>query len=434
MSVKPKNLRGLAAQALAEVALNGRSLDTALKPVLDLELDPRDQGLVQEIAYGCLRQYFSLGEHAQSLLQKPFKKKDQDVFLLLIVGLYQILELDIPPHAAVAETVAAAGQLGKPWAKSVINGCLRNFLRNQGGAEARSLSEQARWDHPQWIIDRLQRDRPEAWQRILEGNRQRPPMHLRVNLSRTARETMLQRLEQAGIAAQPLSTPCGIALDQPCAVEKLPGFAQGLLSVQDQSAQLAALLLAPAADEYVLDACAAPGGKTAHLLELQPTAKLLAVELSEARARKIEQTLQRLGLQAEIRIADAADPGSWWDGRAFDRILLDAPCSATGVIRRHPDIKLLRRETDINELAQTQQRILAAMWPLLRRGGKLLYVTCSVLAAENEDQISKFLGQHGDASEIPLSIDGALVCRHGQQTVPGGSGGDGFYFCSLEKH
>lgn len=431
MSVKKQNLRGLAVQALSEIVTNGRSLDTALKPVVDLKLDARDQGLVQEITYGCLRQYFSLDELAQSLLQKPFKKKDQDVLLLLLVGLYQIREMNIPPHAAVAETVAATGQLGKPWAKSVINACLRNFLRREGEDCGLPRSEPARWNHPQWLIDSLKRDRPGAWQQILVGNGQRPPMHLRVNLLRTTREVMLQQLADAGINAQPLPTPCGIVLDQPCQVEKLPGFAEGLLSVQDLSAQFAALLLAPAAGEYVLDACAAPGGKTAHLLELEPASSLLAVELSAARAQRIEQNLRRLGLQAEIRIADAADTGSWWDGRIFDRILLDAPCSATGVIRRHPDIKLLRRETDIEDLVHTQRRLLAAEWPLLKRGGKLLYVTCSVLAAENENQILHFLDQQTDARETPLSLDGAMVCRHGLQTLPGE--GDGFYFCCLEK-
>jgi len=432
VSPKKQNLRSLAVQALSEVVTNGRSLDTALKPIVDLKLDARDQGLVQEITYGCLRHYFSLEELARSLLQKPFKKKDQDVLLLLLVGLYQIQMMNVPPHAAVAETVAAAGKLGKPWAKSVINACLRNFLRTQNNDSGLPRSEAARWDHPQWLIDRLMRDRPETWQRILVGNGQRPPMHLRVNLLRTTRAVMLQRLTEAGINARPLPTPCGIELEQPCGVEKLPGFGEGEVSVQDLSAQYAGLLLAPTAGEYVLDACAAPGGKTAHLLELEPTASLLAVELSASRAERIEQNLQRLGLQAEIKIADAADTDSWWDGRVFDRILLDAPCSATGVIRRHPDIKLLRRETDIDELAQTQQRLLAALWPLLKQGGKLLYVTCSVLAAENENQITQFLDQHRDASESPLSLDGALACRHGLQMVP--EQGDGFYFCCIEKH
>jgi len=437
VSRKLKNPRALAARVLADVVAHGQSLDSALAR-LDQHaaagVDDRAKALVRELAYGCMRWYQHLDAVADHLLEKRPKKKDTDIVMLVLVGLYQLHYLSTSDHAAVNETVAATTELGKPWAKGLVNGCLRNFQRQQAEllSTVRTRDPDIELSHPQWLLDEIRQCWPEHWQQILAANNQRPPMHLRVNLARIGRDDALKKLDAAGIDATPLATECGIALAQPQPVDKLPGFTDGELSVQDQSAQYAALLLDPQPGEHLLDACAAPGGKACHLLEhAGGQAQLVAVEIDAGRAQRIHDNMQRIGLNAEIKIADALDTDAWWDGQAFDRILVDAPCSSTGVIRRHPDIKFLRRASDIEQLVAIQSRLLEALWPLLRQGGKLLYATCSILKRENEQQITTFLDRHADAKTLPLALHGDVDCRHGVQLFPGT--GDGFYYCLLEK-
>jgi len=437
VSRKLKNSRALAARVLTDVVARGQSLDSALAR-LDQHaagsVDDRSRALVRELVYGCMRWYYLLDAIADRLLEKRPKKKDADIVMLVLVGLYQLHYLSTSDHAAVNETVAATTELGKPWAKGMVNGCLRNFQRRQAELllAVKAQEPDIEFSHPQWLLDEIRECWPEHWQQILAANNQRPPMHLRVNLARIGRNDALAKLQAEGFDATPLATECGIALAHPQPVERLPGFADGELSVQDQSAQYAALLLEPKPGEHLLDACAAPGGKACHLLEhADGRAQLVAVEIDAGRAQRIHENMQRIGLDAEIKVADALNTDAWWDGNHFDRILLDAPCSATGVIRRHPDIKLLRRASDIEQLVDIQSRLLEALWPLLRQGGKLLYATCSILKRENEQQINTFLGRHTDAKTVPPALHSDAGCSHGVQLFPGI--GDGFYYCLLEK-
>lgn len=431
MSRKTTNPRALAAQVVREVHEGGRSLDTALAR-LPGTLPGRDRALVQELAYGTLRWWWPLEAMAAPLLKKPFKPKDHDVYLLILIGLYQLEHLDTPSHAAVSESVAAAAAIGKGWARGVVNACLRQHLR-QGAVEG-PISDTVRYSHPQWLIETLRTAWPDDWQAVLEANNRRPPMHLRVNLARTTRDDYLARLQAAGIEARAdTDVASAIRLEAPCGVERLPGFADGLVSVQDVAAQRAAWLLDPQPEEHVLDACAAPGGKTGHLLEHAPDIRLVALDASAERTRRIDDNLARLGLAATVTVGDARDPGAWWDGEPFDRILLDAPCSATGVIRRHPDIKHLRRPDDLAQLADTQAQILQAMWPLLKQGGKLLYATCSVVPAENDLQIDRMLEDTPDARARPLPPVPGRATPHGAQWLPGDDDTDGFYYCLLQK-
>jgi len=414
----------------------GQSLGSLLGPQLAALDDPRQRALAQELVFGTLRWSYRLEALLAQLLVKPLKKKDRDLHALLLVGLYQLLILEIPAHAAVSETVEVARQLGKNWAAGMVNGVLRNAQRRSSAlVKIVEATAAARWSHPGWWIERLQQDWPHNWQQILEAGNQRPPMVLRVNLLKVERDDYLQQLRSAGIEAQPLPFPgSAIRLDEPVAVESLPGFRDGLVSVQDGAAQMCAPLLDLRAGQRVLDACAAPGGKTGHILETAPQLeRLLAIDIEEHRLQKVRGNLQRLQLDADLAAVDAGDPRSWWDGKPFDRILLDAPCSASGIVRRHPDIKLLRRLADVSSLSQQQQRLLEALWPLLASGGMLLYVSCSVFRQENSDNLRGFLDRHADASELPLQADWGKVQPVGRQLLPGEHDMDGFYFACLTK-
>ena len=414
----------------------GESLGSLLGAQLARLDDPRQRALAQELAFGTLRWSYRLEALLARLLRKPLKKKDRDLHALLLVGLYQLLILEMPAHAAVSETVEVARQLGKNWAAGMVNGVLRNAQRQSSALfKAIEATAAARWSHPDWWIERLQQDWPENWQQILEAGNQRPPMMLRVNRLQVAREDYLQQLRAAGIEAIPLPFPeSAIRLQQPVAVDSLPGFREGRVSVQDGAAQLCASLLDLQAGQRVLDACAAPGGKTGHILESAPQLEcLLAIDVDETRLQKVRENLQRLHLDADLLAGDAGDPRSWWDGKPFDRILLDAPCSASGVVRRHPDIKLLRRPADLRSLSQQQQRLLDALWPLLASGGMLLYVSCSVFRQENSDNLRVFLDRHADASELPLQAEWGKVLPVGRQLLPGEHEMDGFYFACLTK-
>lgn len=452
------NPRAAAARVLVQVLEQGQSLDKALPPVLS-EVEAGARGLVQELCYGVLRWRLRLEALAARLLHKPIT--DAAIHALLLVGLYQLLYLRVAAHAAVDETVAACKDLGKPWVKGLINATLRNFLRNRdallaeldlvapdilspatpvepfAGALPCTSSDEARYAHPAWLLERLRHDWPEHWLAIVNANNERPPLWLRVNTRRTTRDAYLEQLAAAGIkaSASPHS-PQAVLPEAAVSVDALPGFQQGLVSVQDAAAQQAALLLGAQPGERILDACAAPGGKTCHILELQPElGELVAVDNDERRSARIRENLTRLGLDARLVTGDASRPQQWWDGKLFDRILLDAPCSGTGVIRRHPDIKHLRTPADIETQSRLQQAMLTALWPLLRAGGMLLYVTCSILKQENEQPIQSFLTSHPDAraDELRFAWHEQALARVGDTILPGEQGMDGFYYARLRK-
>jgi len=425
------NTRLIAARALSRVLQDGQSLTAVLESALKAVESGKDRAFIQALCYGVCRTYHRLDFILSELLDKPLK--DQDVKALALVGLYQLKYMRVKPHAAVSETVAARK---KPWAKALINALLRSYLREQDDLEQKADNVQsAAFSHPDWLIKQIEQDWPQQAQQILMENNQQPPMALRVNLARISRDQYLQLLSEQGIEAVSVDfCPSAIILDKPVAVDLLPGFAEGLVSVQDTAAQLAAGLLDVQPGHRVLDVCAAPGGKTAHILEHQPQLKeLVAVDVDESRLQRVSETLQRLKLPATLVVGDAANPQGWWDGRLFDRILLDAPCSALGVIRRHPDIKLLRRAEDIEPLQALQKNILNAVWPLLAPGGIMLYATCSILKQENEQQIDVFLAEHPDAVELPIDAAWGFSGSHGRQIMTGESAMDGFYYARISK-
>lgn len=430
------NVRLASLRALELIVQQGQSLDNALESVLPRLDRGRDQGLMQHLCYGVMRWYPQLEFLLQQLLHKPLKNKDGDLRLLLLLGLYQLRFTRIPAHAAVDETVALTRTLNKAWARGMVNAVLRNYSRRQDELEQRlERDAPAHWAHPKWLLDSLQQAWPGQWEAIVTANNQQPPMSLRVNGRRGSRDTYIKLLREAGLDARPAPhTESGLILAEPCPVEALPGFNDGVVSVQDGAAQLAAPLLEPQPGERILDACAAPGGKTAHLLEHQPElAELVALDVDAGRLARVTQNLERLDLSATPREGDAARPADWWDGQPFDRILLDAPCSATGVIRRHPDIKFHRRPSDIPRLSATQHAMLLALWPLLKPGGTLLYATCSILPAENRQQVEAFLAATPEARHVPLTANWGHTLSTGQQILPGEDEMDGFYYARLVK-
>ena len=426
------NTRALAADILVDVAHAGKSLSSVLEQNLPGIAQATDRSFIQALTYGVVRWYWQLDGILDQLTRKPIK--DETVRMLALLGLYQLRYMRVKPHAAVSETVKAAG--GKTWAKPLLNGVLRTYQREQARLDRVADEQPFRaYSHPEWLVNQLRKDWPEDWPALLDHNNAPPPLTLRVNRLRQTRADVIQRLAEQGIAAT-ASTVCdsALTLDQPMAVDAIPGFSEGHLSVQDTAAQLAAGLMQLAPGLRVLDLCAAPGGKTAHLLEACPElAAVVAVDISTERLARVRQNLDRIGLEATLITGDATRPDTWWDGRPFDRILVDAPCSATGVIRRHPDIKLLRQPGDIAALARTQQAILRAVWPLLAPGGVLVYATCSVLRRENEATIAEFLGQQGDAFDIPIEADWGLPAGHGRQILTGHADMDGFYYARLGK-
>ena len=429
------NPRLAAARALAAV-LNGKaSLGSSLPPLLD-RVEPRDRGLAQDLAFGTARWQPRLALLADKLLQKPFKAADRDVEALLLVGLYQLLHTRIPPHAAIGETVACVDKLKKSSLKGLLNAVLRNAQRDHEALLAELDRDPVlHTAHPRWLQKRLKADWPEQWQAICAANNQHPPLLLRINRRQGSREVYLAELLAAGIAAEPCAfSRDGIRLLEACDVKTLPGFMEGRVSVQDEAAQLAADLLDLAPGQRVLDACAAPGGKTCHLLEAEPgLSHVTAIDLEQSRLARVRENLDRLGLDAELIAADGRATKVWWDGKPFQRILLDAPCSATGVIRRHPDIKLTRQEADIAALAQLQGELLDALWPTLEVGGILLYATCSVLPQENSDNIGAFLARTPGARELDITGPFGLKQAHGRQLLPQDGGHDGFYYAKLIK-
>jgi len=428
--------RAGAARVIARVAHGRRSLTDVLPPELQSLADAQQRALLQELSYGTLRWYFQLDAILQLLLDKPLKSSAADVHGLMLAGLYQLDHMALPQRVAVHETVQAARSLNKAWASGLVNAVLRNYQRNGPDLHLAIADDPgACYAHPGWLVGRIQADWPDDWASILQANNARPPLGLRINRQRVTRDEYLEQLALHRIEAVPLSaTDQGIMLAKPVSVDALPGFSEGVVSVQDGAAQLAAGLLDLAPGQRVLDACAAPGGKTAHLLETQPKlAALTALDADAGRLRRVEENLARLGLQARIIHGDAGEPDKWWDGHCYDRILLDTPCSASGVIRRHPDIKLLRQPGDIPALCARQARLLEAVWPLLAARGMLLYCTCSVLADENSRQVERFLATHADVVEVSIDATWGQASTAGRQLLPGEKDMDGFYFACLRK-
>ena len=433
------NSRLAVVKILLQVTQHGRNLPDAIAHYAD-KIEENDRSLIQAMSYGVVRLLPRLEYIADQLISKPLKTKDYDVVLLILSGLYQLIEMRIPDHAAVSETVKVTKALKKPWSKNLVNAVLRNYQR-QAEALTNQIknNEVAEFAHPQWWLNIIKKNWPDEkrWQKILQANNQNPPMTLRVNTAHIKREDYLKLLERNEITATAAKySPDAIYLNKPVPVNSLPLFEEGKVSIQDEAAQLAAILLDPQKGERILDACAAPGGKTIHLLERENEIDLLALDIEESRLVRVQENLDRTQLKAQLLAANAFDPDSWWDKKPFDRILLDAPCSASGVIRRHPDIKLLRQQDDIPRLVQDQALILDALWPLLKSGGMLLYATCSVLAEENTLQIQHFLQQHADAELQPINSDWGQQQIAGTQILPGDNdenGMDGFFYALIQK-
>jgi len=427
-----QSARATAARVIAEVVQKKHSLNAVLNTALPL-LPENERSLCQQLCYGVLRWHPQLDAISQQLLSKSLKAKDADIAALLLCGLYQLRDLRIPSHAAISETVNATKTLGKQWAKGLINASLRNYQRQQEDIETKlQQTDSSLYAHPDWLIESFKQDWPDSWQAILNASNKQPPMMLRINQQKGTRQDYLARLVDAEIPANEVSvTPEGILLEKPCDVYQLPGFIQGDVSVQDGAAQQVASLLDLKPGLRILDACAAPGGKTCHILEHAPDNEVIALDIAAKRLLQIEQNTDRLHLKATLIASDAADTDNWWDGTLFDRILIDAPCSGTGVIRRHPDIKLLRRADDIASLAEQQQHLLNTLWPLLKPNGLLVYTTCSALKQENEQQIASFLQQHPEAEEVEASTAPAQRRPFGYQRLPGDDDLDGFYYARL---
>ncbi|WP_332770856.1 16S rRNA (cytosine(967)-C(5))-methyltransferase RsmB [Pseudomonas sp. ESBL1] len=429
------NPRLAAARALAAVLSGKASLNSSLPAQLD-KVEERDRGLVQDLAFGTARWQPRLDLLAAQLLQKPFKAADADVQALLLVGLYQLFYTRIPAHAAIGETVGCADKLKKPWAKGLLNAVLRRAQR-EGEALLADMERDpvVRTAHPRWLQKALKAFWPQQWEAICAANNAHPPMILRVNRRHHSRDAYLALLTETGISASPCQySRDGILLAEACDVRGLPGFAEGWVSVQDEAAQLAADLMELAPGQRVLDACCAPGGKTCHLLEAEAgLAEVVAIDLEAKRLARVRENLDRLQLDAQLIACDARDTASWWDGKPFQRILLDAPCSATGVIRRHPDIKLTRQADDIPALAALQGELLDALWPTLEVGGMLVYATCSSLPTENTEVIEAFLARTPGARELDLALEAGLRQPHGRQLLAQEGGHDGFYYAKLIK-
>lgn len=433
MSANRPDPRALAAQALASVVA-GQSLRAASDSSAAKIHDPRDRALLSALLHEGARWWLRFDVALDAMLERPLRERDADIRALLVLGIVQLETMGLSDYAAVAATVEATRIMRKPSFAGLVNALLRRWLRERDARTA-ELDREAttRTAHPRWLIEKLQSDWPQQADSIVAANNAPAPFWLRVNPRRIAREDFVAQLAAEGIACRvPDSAPDALILDASRDVTALPGFAQGFFSVQDGAAQQAAVLLGLRDGQRVLDACAAPGGKSAHILEAADV-ELTALDSDARRLPRLRENLERLGLRADVRAGYAAVSRDWWDGKPFDRILLDAPCSATGIIRRQPDVKLHRRATDIPVLAGTQARLLDALWPLLARGGRLVYATCSVLADENACQIGAFLERHADARAVaaPLAWHAAGA---GMQNLPGESGMDGFFYALVEKH
>ena len=421
----------VAAADIVTHVLEGRSLDAELRAAQAAATDwaPADRGALQDLAYGTLRFLGPVDAWLDALLTRPLRS--DRLRNLLRVALYQLAHTRAAPHAIVDHAVRACESLHEPAARGLVNAVLRNFLRRRDEVAARANdTDRGRYSHPQWWIDQLRSEWPEHWASLLHHANSHPPLTLRVNERTTGVDAYLQQLTAAGIEAEALGGSA-VKLHKPMSVDRVPGFGSGLVSVQDASAQYAAHALGAGPGSRVLDACAAPGGKTAHVLE-RAELELVALDQDDERLARVAANLRRLGLTAEVKAADAGEPVAWWDRRPFTHILADVPCTGSGVVRRHPDIKWLRRRADIEGFAKQQRRLIDALWPLLTVGGKLLYATCSVFREENGGQIEAFLERHGDAHCLPLPGPQTKVEQVAGQLLPDANH-DGFFYALLQK-
>jgi 16S rRNA (cytosine967-C5)-methyltransferase len=435
------NTRAYIAGRLRDCLDGGESLSALACHLEKSSFSIPEKRLIQWLCYGVVRQFSQLQYYVNTLLFHPIRPKDKILFYLLCAGIYELLEGHTPVYAIVSQTVEATHALNRSWATRLVNATLRQFQRKQTPLtqachHASDLS--IRWAHPTWLIAQLQQAWPQHWEAILTANNQMPPFTLRVNIQKTTlpdyvAQLALENLETSLIPGLPMA----VTLKTPVPIERLPHFAQGHCSVQDAAAQWAALLLEVRPHDRVLDACAAPGGKTGHLLEMYPGLLLTSLDIDAERIQKVHDTVLRLmhsqPSTLQIAIQDAHHPHPAWDGILFDRILLDAPCSGTGVIRRHPDIKWHRTPTDITHITARQYTLLSALWSQLKPGGILLYVTCSILPSENQDLILRFLQTHPDAQEKPISLPLGHAQSVGHQLLPGEFQMDGFYYAKLQK-
>ena len=429
------NPRLLALKILHQVLIQGKSLNQ-LSGQINNEIGiGEDRALCRQLVYGTVRWYEQLNFVASLLLKKPLKDKDSDVYILLLSGIYQLLHTRIPDHAAVNETVKLTVKIKKAWARALLNGVLRNFIRDKDKLDKQITGNPvAQYSHPQWLIDVVKNDWPEQWREILEANNQQGPMSIRANVLKNTREELQKLLADQSIESETLAFATnGLRLLKAKDPVSIVGFKEGLFSVQDEAAQLASELLDVKPGMAVLDACAAPGGKTAAILESCAGIKLQAIDVDDARLDKVRETLQRLNLSAQLMAVDAADVESWWQGQVFDRILLDAPCSGTGVIRRNPDIKIHRRLEDLARLVDNQRILLQKLWSILKPGGILLYATCSIVKDENENQIAEFIQSREDAEMVKIQAQWGRQSSFGRQILPGEHDMDGFFYASIRK-
>lgn len=422
--------RGAAALALKSVFIQKQSLDNSILP-FSKTLASNDLGLLKALCFGVLRHYRTLDATVAALLDKPLRNKDYDVYALILIGAYQLQAMRMPEYAAIDSVVKASKELQKPWASGLINAVLRKLQK----ADAVDFTANITSEHPDWLYQSIKTAWPEQADAIFTANNQEPPLCLRVNQARISREDYLALLTQQGYQASAgqLSSAAIYLHSKPDDVTQLPHFVEGYCSVQDEAAQMAAFLLDAQPSMRVLDACAAPGGKTCHILEREAALDLLAVDIDEQRLTRVQENLARLNLTASLKAADIQVLDTWWDGQLFDRILCDVPCSATGVIRRHPDIKFLRQAPDIAALAERQLAILQAMWGLLKPDGILLYATCSILPQENSEIIQQFCQQNSDCHVTNIALPSLVTSQYGWQLLPNDEAHDGFYYARLQK-
>ena len=431
------------AEIIAAILRQQGSLNTLL-PAFSEKVNSRDRAFLKELCYGTLRSFPRIDCIMSVLLKKPLREKDYDLYGVIATAIHQLDETRVPAHAAINEAVATTLLLNKNWARGLVNGVLRNYQRQrkqlQNDPALTSLIPY-QTAHPEWLVKLWQQDWPNNWQAIIDANNSHPPMTLRINTRLTSRDAYHQQLVDAGIHASATDySRDGLTLATPAPVESLPGFEKGWCSVQDEAAQLAAFILRPSNNERVLDACCAPGGKFCHLIEMiGEGGEVHGVELDQQRLARVDQNYTRLFKDCSdlprvaTFCATAADPEHWWDGAPYQKILLDAPCSATGVIRRNPDIKLLRSTKQVAELASLQLHLLQSLWPLLAEGGQLLYATCSTLKQENDRVIAQFLEKNTNVSMCRIAGEWGIATEYGRQLFPQQDGPDGFYYALLQK-
>ena len=437
MKKKLQNTPRLSAlQTLGNILDKGQNLTDA--DTAGILTDSRDRALSRHLVYGVTRWLNSLQWLSAQLLQRPLKARDRDISRLIMIGLHQLWQDSTAPHAAIHETAESARLLGKPWAVGLVNAVLRRFQREQEQLLVLLQERPERFAHPDWLLKQLRSDWPGDWQDIAQANNLAAPLWLRINRSKPEQGEVVAVLEKGGFSVASHSAAADAIRVTPAAtVSDLPGFSEGRLSVQDPAAQLAVDLMDLQPQQRVLDACAAPGGKTCHMLERMPSIEVTALDLSQRRLALVQENIDRLGFNQQagltLLVANAAETSDWWDGKTFDRILLDAPCTASGVIRRHPEIKWLRTTSQVQEVMRVQENLLKQLWPVLKEGGILVYATCSVLIDENKNQISRFLAKHDNAEAMTMDVPWGREQEPGRQILPGELEMDGFFYAKLRK-